>query len=347
MARVGAAWAARGIDAVYLIHGTFVGDDACGAWHRLAQFWSPLGAGARLEKRVVDFLVRDVGNYTARYERDMSAALNEGSRTSNSPLEVRRWVWNSQNNHVGRADAALRLIGELARRPNCAERRVLLWGHSHAGNVFALVSNLLSASETERGEFLARCRPYYWWLGAAPDEHPTWRAAQQALVADFESTRRWQLDLVTFGTPIRYGWNLPPGCRLLHVVHHRRGQERARRATGLPFRWYDAWAAREGDYVQRVGVAGTDFAPCFIFRRGARRVDRDLRTMLQGNLTSGGWFDPMRASLRVADEGPTVAVDYGALRGGPLFHLFGHGVYTRRAWMLFHSELVAEWLEQS
>ena len=42
-----------------------------------------------------------------------------------------------------------------------AEGRVLLWGHSHAGNVLALVSNLLRADAAGVDRFFAAAAPFY------------------------------------------------------------------------------------------------------------------------------------------------------------------------------------------
>jgi hypothetical protein len=65
MAAVGGALRARRVAAIYLIHGTFVGDDTLGIVRLLERCWSTLGHDLRkYEKRLADTLVRDSGNYT-------------------------------------------------------------------------------------------------------------------------------------------------------------------------------------------------------------------------------------------------------------------------------------------
>lgn len=371
---VGTALREANVGSIYLMHGTFVGDDGWGFWQRCASFWPALGRGRLLQKKVLDGLVRDIGNYTGRFasefalgidaelqgegNADATATRNVAERPSAAShssagttrgLAVRRWTWSSQNNHVGRAEAAMRFILELADRPADDRRRVLVWGHSHAGNVMALVTNLLTVDEPTRRAFFDALRPYdaRWSRESATADSllkHDWQWAQDVLASDGERLRSIPLDIVTFGTPIRYGWDTAGYARLLHIVHSRPNLWRSRRAHGLPYRAWDAWLAREGDYVQRSGIAGTNLPPCWLLKRPARRADRALHALLQQGVASRGLFDRLRPTLRVADEGPTVAVDYGPQRGGPLAHLFGHGEYTRRRQLCFHAQLVARLL---
>lgn len=327
----------------------------------------PTGLARRAQKALTDALVRDVGNYTSRYATELAegldgrrladlngAALGDEVESERAPgassMTVRRWTWSSQNNHVGRADGALRFVVDLARHAPSDGRHVLVWGHSHAGNVLALVTNLLAASDDDLERFFTATRPYYeGLLGASPSASSTWNSARTLLTEPRVRARlrAIPLDLVTFGTPIRYGWDSTGYARLLHVVHHRAAHVRPRRERGFPFGLLDAWRAYEGDYVQRFGIAGTNLAPCWGLRRAARRADRTLHALIQAEVSSRGLFERLRPALRTADEGPVWITDYGDLRGGPLAHLIGHGVYTKRRWMSFHARLVGEWLHDA
>lgn len=340
-----------GVGAIYLVHGTFVGDDPFGCWHQVEKLCGSLPAVRRWHKTIVDLVVRDLGNFTARYAREMAAGLNgrqvapgaaESSGDSKSELAVERFVWSSQNNHVGRADAALRLLLELARRPSDDQRRVLVWGHSHAGNTLALVTNLLAADAETLEHFFAALRSHYasWFRRRAQES--VWQAAYDLLGRERQRLSAMPLDIVTFGTPIRYGWDPAGYDRLLHLIHHCAEHVRPRRERGLPFRLLDAWRAHEGDYVQRVGIAGTNFPPCWLCCPGSRRAEHLLHTLVQAGVTSRGLLDRLRPALRTSDEGDTLAINYGTQRGGPLGHLIGHGEYTRRRQMNFHVRLVAE-----
>ena len=53
---------------------------------------------------------------------------------------------------------------------------------------------------------------------------PTWQRAQQVLAENHHPLRQLALDLVTFGTPIRYGWDTAGYQHLLHFVNHRPGR---------------------------------------------------------------------------------------------------------------------------
>jgi len=351
MGAAGDALRAADVGAIYLAHGTFVGDDALGCWHQFAKLWPTLARGGCLQKRIIDLLVGDLGNFTSRYAREfadgLGAELIDPHRANTasdrcSAMTVRRWMWSSQNNHVGRADGALRFVLELARRPAGDNRRVLVWGHSHSGNVLALVTNLLAADQETRDQFFVALRSYYSTFFRQPSVHGVWQAAQKVLRTDSERLRAIPLDVVTFGTPIRYGWDSDGYARLLHVIHHRPENVRPRREHGLPFRVIDAWRAHEGDYVQRIGIAGSNLPPCWVLRPGARRAERQLHALIQSGVSSRGLLDRLRPALRIADESETVTVDYGPQRGGPWSHLFGHGIYTRRLQMSFHAGLVAE-----
>src|SRR5688572_18997129 len=56
------------VAAVYLVHGTFAGNDALGLLTELSR-WAPGASESlrRLSKGVVDFVAREMGNYTPAY----------------------------------------------------------------------------------------------------------------------------------------------------------------------------------------------------------------------------------------------------------------------------------------
>ena len=86
--------------------------------------------------------------------------FEESIRECGEGVPVRLFHWSSENHHLGRADAAVRLIDEIAALELPRRKRILVWGHSHAGNVFALMSNLLAGdSESIERFFTATCWP--------------------------------------------------------------------------------------------------------------------------------------------------------------------------------------------
>ena len=338
MRQVGDRLRTHGVAAVYLVHGTFAGSDAWGILNEIERFWPSLGAAWRTTaKQFVDALLGDVGNYSPQYVQLMEEALNRPSepRASEQKILVRRFAWSGENHHIGRADGAVRLIDELIRGDFKPTQRVLLWGHSHAGNVFALASNLLSGDGPAIKDFFAATRVYYHRMLLSRGEISCWRRVREFLAGERRPLPL--LDLVTFGTPVRYGWDANGYGRLLHFVNHRPKTGLPPYRAPFPPREQDVRSGADGDYVQQLGIAGTNFLPNLLAWR-ALLADRRLGDLLQPGLRTRDLLERLRLGVRVPDEGDTLLVDYGPPQGNVLQHLAGHGVYTRPEWMLFHAE---------
>ena len=209
MKAVGEAYRDWGVQAVWLIHGTFAGDDPLGLV-RILESAAPQAARRwrQVNKQLFDKLAQDSGNYTHHYAAEFQRATG---------IRVERVAWSGENHHLARAAAAVSLLDQLAAANASGRDRVLLWGHSHAGNVLALLSNLLAADGAARRAFFEAARGYYGrgWFGGAG--RPVWERVRQWLVETPPERRRVpQLDFVTFGTPIRYGWDTDGFAQLLH-----------------------------------------------------------------------------------------------------------------------------------
>lgn len=179
MQQVGRAYRQAGVSSIYLVHGTFVGADALGILSLLGRVYPQaqtfLGS---LAKSAVDLVAGEGGNYTGQYASTFERALQSPGEPT---IPVRRFHWSSQNNHLGRADGAVRLIDELAEAGLPPQGRVLLWGHSHAGNVFSLISNLLAADRETLEEFFNAARVYYRWPLLGWIDIPLWQRVEQRL----------------------------------------------------------------------------------------------------------------------------------------------------------------------
>ena len=333
----GDVFRAANVAAIYLVHGTFVGGDGLGMLRELSRVWP---AAARLlrdqQKYALDWVVGDGGNYTAEFAGDLEHGLH---RDGQPQIPVRVFQWSSENHHVGRADGAVELLAELAKEPP-AGRRVLLWGHSHGGNVFAIITNLLGADEATRDRFFDAARIHYQVPIIGSFDVPEWRDVRELLAAAAHPLRSVALDFVTFGTPVRYGWDTGGYARLLHFVHHRPVENAPEYRAPFPPALEDITAARHGDFVQQVGIAGTNVAPHPWMVR-TLLADRRLGTVLQSGLRMIDLPTRLQAGVRVPDEGETLLVDYGPIPGNVAQHAAGHAVYTRREWLLFHVEEVA------
>jgi hypothetical protein len=244
---------------------------------------------------------------------------------------------------LGRADAAVRLIDELATLPLPAGERVLFWGHGHAGNVFALMSQLLSADTAALEEFFAAASVYYCWPMARLIDIPVWRRVRQLLMTGRRGLAERPCDWVTFGTPLRYGWKLRAGDKLMHFIHHRPADSGPAYLAKFPARMDDVLDGIGGDYLQQVAIAGTDTEPTPLVWR-SWLANRRLGRLFEPQQEAAQLSSRLEMGARVPDCGTTLLVDYGASPGRPAEHLAGHAVYTRPEWLLFHAERVAQHL---
>ena len=339
MRTVGDMLRRAGVAAVYLVHGTFVGTDALGVLSKL----EPIAPSAnqvfrRWKNAFLDAAIGESGNYTREMAKGFQDAMH---RDGAAVIPVHRFHWSSQNNHISRADAAVRLIKELDGLNLPHGRRILLWGHSHAGNAFAIMTNLIAANDRVRRQFFRAARSYYRWPVCGCVDVPVWPWLQRRLEEQPGPMNGVKLDLVTFGTPIRYGWDTNGYSKLLHFVNHRPPDGRSPQGIPFPPRWERILDAADGDYVQQLAIAGTDFPPSVLAWRSCQAECR-LNRLLQPGLRRRDLANRLKYSNRVSDEGTTLLVDYGPPAGRLAQHHAGHAVYTRSEWLLFHAEQTAQ-----
>jgi hypothetical protein len=317
MFELGERMRAAGVRFVVFAHGSFVGDD-------------PL-AIARSVENAVPFLP-DIARALRGFTRDqVSRVLGDLSNFSSSYVETfagatgidaMDFTWSGENHHAARVQATVRLARALVLRGGGALRagdRVVLVGHSHGGQLFAILSQLL-----------ARASGYSELVEAAG------ALGEDVASLDMHLSllRRCTIDVATFGTPLRYGWARIAGFRVLHVVNHRGDRPRAPSLRHLLY-------AGRGDYVHQLGTHGSDLP-------ATSAKDRELNARLDRVLGIGSdvraWLRHVTEGLRISPDGHTMLVDYGEKpRRVPSFWStgFGHAVYTRREAMLFHTQLVA------
>ncbi len=258
--------------------------------------------------------------------------------------------WSGQNHHLARAELAVRLLCRLDDLQTNHDERVLFWGHSHAGNGFALLSNLLANHRPSVEAFFQAVgfRTQEHWhrayriLQAAPSPHP-W--AQSVLIA-------------AFGTPVRYGWDTAGYNQLLNILHHRNfDAQNPQQARPMfpPHTLADTIGAKYGDWVQAFGIAGTDVsAPTSIMK------NKQLAALLESNLPDPDhgldtrFIMPKRVrdtcvrwktGTRCHTDGLNLLINYTPCgRTTPLTHriensLLGHGVATTIDWLPAHLAL--------
>ena len=111
------------------------------------------------------------------------------------------------------------------------------------------------------------------------------------------------LDIVTFGTPVRYGWD-PSGIgKLLHIVNHRNLRTDGKAWLSkmeLPQITMEMPIAWGGDYVQELAVAGTDAVPASESARAANKAVWELVEPYDG---FERWVECARRAVRCPSEG--------------------------------------------
>jgi len=327
LAAEGRALGELGFGRLVFVHGSFVGRDVASMVSALKVLVPFLPQ--RLEtslltliKRQANTLLRDNGNFLPEYARLFARATDWGESVEN-------FVWSSGNHHSARLMAALELGESLAKLPSVHASRdaTLLLGHSHAGQVFALLTRLVQECRGKEEPLLSaevRASPL------APLFH------EDAFVA----LGKRRLEFVTLGAPARYRYFLSRRMGLHSIVNHRGTSFTGGTLAGFPF-------TRDGDYVQQWGLHGTDF---FAFTAWERELNQRLDALLGPGQGIGAWRATSRLRKRVCDQGRTLLVDFGdASHRIPNFvgTVFGHGAYTRLTHMLPLTRLVRQRLEES
>ncbi|MEE8607794.1 MAG: hypothetical protein V3S55_09325 [Nitrospiraceae bacterium] len=293
-------------------------------------------------KKLIDDQAGDACNFTAEYVGSFHNAVNRDATRS---LICQRFLWCCEHHHLGRARAALALLHHL--RTLCQEShlgagdRILVQAHGQAGLVVALLSNLLApGGSSGRTKFLQALK-----LGIAEAGGENQRSAGLGDIEQLESLLQTgqalnsvSLDVVTFGTSVRYGWDTAGLGRLLHLVNHRpmRGDgkqwlakmELPQITMEMPITW-------GGDYIQQLAVAGSDAVPT---TPKAQAANRALWELLEPYDGFERWLECARKSVRCANDGACLLVDYQDAGSTTAWdHVYGHAAYTRLNALLFNT----------
>ena len=101
-----------------------------------------------------------------------------------------------------------------------------------------------------------------------------------------------------------------------------------------------------GDYIQQIGIAGTDFLPSFFAWRDLI-VERRLRWLFESTARRRDVIGKLKQGRRESSDGKTLLVDYPTTAGQESQKLFGHGVYTCHQWLPFHLQAICSHFYQS
>jgi hypothetical protein len=290
-------------------------------------------------KALLDVQIGDAGNFTNANLESINKAIN---RNLTQPISCIRLLWSSEHHHLGRAQAALSLLAELhklCKSQNLGRgHRILIQAHGQAGLVLALVSNLLCPSPITRRPTLFEILTAYAEQSRQSQLADTIKHVEP-LLDTATLLNGVALDMVTFGAPVRYGWD-PSGIgKLLHVVNHRPLRTDGKRWLAkmeLPQITMEMPIAWGGDYVQELAVAGSDAVPP---TDPAKVANKKVWEMVEPYDGFERWLECARRAVRFPSEGRCLLVDYKDSTGStnPRDHYYGHAVYTRRHALLFNA----------
>lgn len=300
-------------------------------------------------RSLLDEQVGDAGNFTASYVDQFRQSVNQ---QPTKPIPCVRHLWSGENHHLGRMVAACLWLDRLAavttEQQLGSEDRVLVQAHGQAGLVAALASNLLCPSPiTGRKKAFEMLRAY--GEGAGLTELTQALMRLESLLTSGSLLNGATLDVVTFGTPVRYGWD-PSGLgKLLHIVNHRNLRTDGKQWLSkmeLPQITVEMPIAWGGDYVQELAVAGSDAVPR---TEPAKAANKAIWEMLEPYDGFERWVECARRAVRCPSEGRCLLVDYKDCTGSANIrdHYYGHAAYTRLDAMLFNTTEIVTHLYSS
>ncbi|MGI9473499.1 MAG: hypothetical protein ACR2NZ_18300 [Rubripirellula sp.] len=324
-----------GVKRIYLVHGTFAGNDIAGIVREVARF-SPVSARRLKEfgKSWVDELAGEIGNYTTDYSKLFADLINP---EETDPIQVERFGWSGENHHLGRCDGALTLLNQIASKP--VDGRILVLAHSHGGNLMAMLSLIVGASSELKREFFEATRMHYHSVLRSKVDLAFWDEVRERLLdPTFQCP---PIDVATFGTPLRYRWNQDVCAKTLHFIQHRPSVAEAPNRAVIPQSVQDATTAAGGDYIQHLGVAGTDFLPP-IFAWRDWIVERRMGWLFESTARRRDVWKKLKQGRRESADGKTLLIDYPKTDEQLNHKLFGHGVYTCHQWLPFHLKMICQ-----
>ena len=377
MAALGKRLSQTGVRVIALLHGSIMGTDVFGV-QRLDELGgikrgysrgvagldallalmregsngiSPLLGGLKpplanddATKKLLDEQIEDAGNFTNAYLELMRQSLNRGL---DHPIHCVRELWSCEHHHLGRAIAAVSMLGRLRDWSDTHKvgqgDRILVQAHGQAGLVLALVSNLLCMASTSSRTRLLDLLSAFASQVNRPDITSTIQRIAP-LLWNGTLLNGAMLDIVTFGMPVRYGWDVSGLGKLLHIVNHRNLRTDGKTWLSkmeLPQITMEMPIAWGGDYIQELAVAGSDAVPV---TEAAKAANKAMWEMVEPFDGFERWLECARRAVRIPSEGLGILADYKDSTGSTNVrdHYYGHAVYTRLNTMLFNTTEIVQ-----
>ncbi|WP_417334879.1 hypothetical protein [Halobacteriovorax marinus] len=301
---------------VYFVHGTFVGDDPFDIISFIQNAFPSLSSTVVQSirqgvKNGSNLIAREVGNFHPKLLERLQQHCPEN-------IHFENFTWSSSNHHIARIRGAVKLMRSIAKNTSKSEK-ILLYGHSHAGQLFALISHLLSNDSLtiHLKDFLIK-----------------YEIEKEELEQLISQLKKRPMDFVTLGTPIRYPWSEKylKNNMLLHFVNHR-GK------VPMGGSLSSSITTKSGDYIQQWAVAGSD-SKVLVLEDKLRNEELDLILGIGSDVTS--LRRNIKFKKRLHTRGHHFLVDFKDSSKIPnsFLTIFGHGVYTKRdqlLWIIYKS----------
>lgn len=296
------------IQHVYLVHGTFVGDDPWNIFEIIKIIFPKINEKLisklkSLTKISQDYFSADLGNFSSRHEAILNKTLPH--------TKITNFAWSSANHHCARVIGCFELIDQIVKNNNQRDK-ILLIGHSHAGQLFALITLIIA--DLNRAN-------YFYELVKEFIPQVTFNSH----VVDH--LKSLEFKIVTLGTPPRYSWEKLKNIDLYHFINHRGRDVFAGDNAG-------ALQTKDGDYIQQWGLTGSDIQP-------AHQSQKNINEKLDFYLGIGTNLKTLKENIskkrRLHNYGHHFLVDYHDNSKIPNFYktIFGHGNYTRLRFLPF------------
>ena len=303
-------------------------------------------ANDELTKNLLDDQLSDAGNFTNAYLELMKQSLNRGL---DRPIHCVRELWSCEHHHLGRAMAAVLMLGRLrdwveAHKLGQGDR-ILVQAHGQAGLVLALISNLFCVTATSSRTRLLDLLSAFASQINRPDIILTIQRVAPLLL-NGTLLNGATLDVVTFGMPVRYGWDTSGLGKLLHIVNHRNLRTDGKTWLSkmeLPQITMEMPIAWGGDYIQELAVACSDAVPVSDAAKAANKALWELVEPFDG---FERWLECARRAVRIPSEGLGILADYKDSTGSTNVrdHYYGHAAYTRLNALLFNTTTIVRTL---
>lgn len=309
------------ISGIYLVHGTFVGDDPFDLISLLERAFPNLNSTIistikKQTKNGQNLMIRDIGNFHPSLEKELKEKLD-------GAVSVHNFTWSSSNHHFARLKGVVELMREL-KRNHSENEHLLLFGHSHAGQLFALISQLCDGKTISKQliNFLV--------------ETGIDKSEVESLII---FCSKLYFNFVTLGTPIRYEWILGRRTNLLHFINHRGNIPQGGSVTS-------SLTTKNGDYIQQWAVAGSDI-------KSPVKIEQAYNDELDLILGTGNELSLLRRNIkfkkRLHNLGHHYLTDFkdNSMFPNSLLTIFGHAVYTRKESIYWILNETLDYLELS